>query len=117
MLDFAAYNRTRPAGDRGTFCHAPSINLNFEQNGNVTACCYNRKFTLGTYPRDSIEAIWSGPKVRELREALRGNDLSKGCDICREQLEARNFRNMRARHFDSESLRRPEGPGLATGMP
>src|SRR6185295_15445921 len=111
MLDFKAYNRGRNPEDRSSFCHAPSINLNFEQNGRVTACCYNRSFVLGTYPRDSISDIWTGPKIIELREALRANDLSKGCDLCREQLAAKNYRNMRSRHFDGESLRRARGAG------
>jgi MoaA/NifB/PqqE/SkfB family radical SAM enzyme len=117
MLDFAAYNRTRAPEDRVSACFAPSINLNFEQNGNVTACCYNRSFVLGTYPRDSLEAIWNGPKIAELRAALKANDLSKGCDICRDQLAARNFDGMRARHFDAESLRRESGKGPGWDSP
>src|SRR3954465_585096 len=75
-----SYQAARFPEDRSTFCHAPSICLNFEQNGNVTACCYNRKFVLGRYPTDSIGTIWRGDRARELRRALKAGDLSKGCD-------------------------------------
>jgi hypothetical protein len=103
------YEAVRPPEDRGTFCHAPSLNLNFEQNGNVTACCYNRRHVLGSWPSESIDAIWKGEKARELRAALAEGDLSKGCDICLDQFEAGNYQGMRSRHFDGYSLRRKPG--------
>jgi MoaA/NifB/PqqE/SkfB family radical SAM enzyme len=115
MATIEAYQASRPPLDRATLCNAPSINLNFEQNGNVTACCYNRKHVLGTWPRDSISAMWKGPKLRELRRALREGDLSKGCGLCSEQLAAGNFRGMRSRYFDSDFMAR-KGSRRA-GMP
>jgi MoaA/NifB/PqqE/SkfB family radical SAM enzyme len=108
-FNLKGYQAARPPEDRGTFCHAPSLNLNFEQNGNVTACCYNRRHVLGSWPSDSIDSIWKGPKARELRSALAKGDLSKGCDICLEQFEAGNYPGMRSRHFDGYSLRRRAG--------
>lgn len=97
---FEEYNQTRDPAERFTFCQAPSVSLNFEQTGNVTACCYNRRFLLGKYPRNSIQEIWSGDAIRRMREAMKDFDLSQGCQLCRHQLEARNFGGLRARGFD-----------------
>jgi MoaA/NifB/PqqE/SkfB family radical SAM enzyme len=94
------YQETRSPADRGTLCHAPFVSLNFEQNGNATACCYNRKYVLGRYPDSSLAEIWEGEKIRGLRAALEAGDFSKGCELCLEQMESRNFAGMRARFFD-----------------
>ena len=61
----ANYNKVRDPRMLGTFCHAPSINLNFEQSGHATACCYNRRFILGTYPKNTVEEIWNGAKAAQ----------------------------------------------------
>ncbi len=74
-----------------SLCPAPSINLHFSQLGVVTACCFNRKHVLGIYPQNSMEEIWNGQPIQELREALANNDLSKGCEKCQQQIEARDF--------------------------
>lgn len=97
---FAEYNASRNPADRGSLCHAPSVNLNFDQLGFATACCYNRKYVLGTYPAKSIQQIWEGARTVAMRELLKEGDLSKGCDLCEHQLQARNFAGLRARAFD-----------------
>ena len=105
----AAYDAQRLPPDRGTFCHAPSINLNFDQSGQVTACCYNRKFVLGTYPQDTVDAIWNGERRKELERYLAENDLSHGCELCQQQLRAGNLAGMRANYFHSQKI--PSSPG------
>ena len=72
-------------------CPAPSINMHFSQMGVVTACCFNRTQVLGVYPENSIDEIWRGQPAQELREALSGYDLTKGCEKCAQQIEARDF--------------------------
>jgi len=72
-------------------CPAPSVNLHFSQLGVVTACCFNRFHVLGVYPQQSVDEIWNGKPIRELREALSGYDLTKGCEKCAQQIEARDF--------------------------
>ena len=50
MLDpgiLAEYKAIRVTKNTSIFCHAPFTSMNFEQNGNVTVCCYNRKYVLG----------------------------------------------------------------------
>lgn len=78
-----------PAGT--TLCPAPLINLHFSQLGVVTACCFNRTSVLGVYPKNSVKEIWGGAPARELRQALANNDISKGCEKCMQQIEARDF--------------------------
>jgi MoaA/NifB/PqqE/SkfB family radical SAM enzyme len=95
-----AYNAVRTTPDKSLLCHAPFTNLNFEQNGNVTACCYNRTHVLGSYPNNSIMDIWLGKKADELREYIKNNDLGGGCSLCAYQLTSGNYHNSRAKAYD-----------------
>jgi MoaA/NifB/PqqE/SkfB family radical SAM enzyme len=97
----AEYQASRRADtDRSVLCHAPFISLNFDQSGNVTACCYNRDFVLGKYPEQSVHEIWTGPRVRELRDAFLNGTEAQGCDLCFRQLKSRNFAGVLMRNFD-----------------
>lgn len=96
----AAYNKTRDTTDTSVLCHAPFTSINFEQNGNATACCYNRTHILGTYPKHSLKDMWFGPKAQELRKFIKNNDLGGGCEICRKQLLSKNYYGVSARNFD-----------------
>jgi len=87
----AELNRFQDLPPGSSACPAPSINLHFSQMGVVTACCFNRKHVLGIYPQNSMEEIWNGQPIAELREALARGDLSKGCEKCQQQIEARDF--------------------------
>ncbi len=84
-------------------CHAPFVNLNFEQNGNVRACCYNREEILGKWPDQSIRQIWHGPQANLLRKRIRNNDLGGGCTECGKMIEAGNFQGVRALFFDDNA--------------
>jgi len=89
-----------PTPDTSVVCAAPFLSMNFEQNGNVTACCYNRTHVLGTYPNDSLSDTWFGRKATELRDALSAHDLTLGCELCLGQLQSRNFSGTRMLQFD-----------------
>jgi MoaA/NifB/PqqE/SkfB family radical SAM enzyme len=95
-----AYNETRAVNARGLLCHAPWVSINFEQNGNMTACCYNRKHVLGSYPKTSIKEAWEGEKLNELREYIKANDLSGGCSACGDVLNSGNFNGSKAKYYD-----------------
>lgn len=97
------YNKIREPEALGSFCHAPSVSLNFDQAGNATACCYNRRFILGAYPRNTIQEIWEGERIKILRQHISELDLTHGCQGCMHQLESRNFANMRAKAFDGKN--------------
>ncbi len=94
------YNRSRAGTDKSLPCHAPTLNMNFEQNGNVRACCYNAHHILGKWPEQSILEIWQGASANELREYIRKNDFGGGCEICGKMIEAGNYQGVRARYYD-----------------
>ncbi|GIV33330.1 MAG: hypothetical protein KatS3mg031_0865 [Chitinophagales bacterium] len=95
-----AYNAVRKTRNKSLLCHAPFTNLNFEQNGNVTACCFNRKEILGRYPENSIAEIWNGKPLQSLREKIKSNDLDGGCKLCRILLESGNYSGTKAIYYD-----------------
>jgi MoaA/NifB/PqqE/SkfB family radical SAM enzyme len=94
------YNAARPNTNKSILCHAPFVNINFEQNGNMTACCFNRKHVLGTYPESGIMKAWTGKKAEELREYMVANDLSGGCGGCEILIESGSYYSSRSLSFD-----------------
>lgn len=98
------YNQVRTGTDKALACHAPSLNLNFEQNGNVRACCYNARHLLGKWPDQSIEQIWQGDKAAELRAFIQKNDFSLGCETCLRMIEAGNYHGVKARYYDEYAV-------------
>jgi MoaA/NifB/PqqE/SkfB family radical SAM enzyme len=96
-----AYNNTRKPSLTGSFCYAPGINMLFGQDGKIRACCHNMEYTLGEYPKQTIQEIWKGEAAEQLRTHLKNFDLSHGCDICQADMNTHSFEEVRARHFDS----------------
>jgi len=94
------YANTRNGTYKGIICHAPFVNLNFEQNGNVRACCYNTQHILGQWPQQSIKQIWQGESAAQLRGYIKQNNLGGGCAECGKMLEAGNYHGVRARYYD-----------------
>ena len=96
------YNNSRLINsDHKSFCHAPSVNMLFAQDGNVNVCCHNQQFSIGKYPDQSIGEIWRSAKANELRENMKNWDLSHGCQICEADLRMGSYNEVRARHFDT----------------
>lgn len=95
-----SYNQVRLKNARNLLCHAPFVSLNFEQNGNVSACCYNRSFSLGSIPENSIDEIWKGKMANELRNYIKNNDLSGGCFACSEVIQSGNYQGTKAIYYD-----------------
>ena len=94
------YNKTRKTKNESIFCHAPFTSMNFEQNGHVTVCCYNRKYILGTYPDEGLKDMWYGGRADKLRGYMKKNVLPAGCDICYYQFGSKNFGGLRAQFYD-----------------
>lgn len=95
-----AFNAERPAHARGVLCHAPFKSINFEQNGSMRVCCYNKTEILGSYPQQSIHEAWFGEKAETLRGYMRGNSLAGGCMACAEQISAGNYMGTKAIYYD-----------------
>jgi MoaA/NifB/PqqE/SkfB family radical SAM enzyme len=96
----ADYNVSRRCSDKSLICHAPSVNLNFDQYGNARACCYNFTHVLGVWPQKSIKEIWQGKEIAELRGYIAGNNLGGGCIECGKMIEMGNNAGVRAGFFD-----------------
>ncbi|HLP50939.1 MAG TPA: twitch domain-containing radical SAM protein [Chitinophagales bacterium] len=94
------YNQSRDTANKALACHAPFVNLNFEQNGNVRACCYNTTHILGKWPDNSIAEIWNGDSANELRTYIKQNNFGGGCTECGHMIEAGNYQGVRAKYYD-----------------
>jgi MoaA/NifB/PqqE/SkfB family radical SAM enzyme len=97
------YNETRTIANKSVVCYAPFTNINFAQNGNMTACCFNRSHVLGKYPAQSIQEAWTGTSAENLRNHIQNNDLGGGCKLCALAIESKNFSGTKAIYFDPYS--------------
>ncbi len=96
------YNKVRHKTDTSVVCHAPFVSMNFEQNGNVRACCYNTQHILGKWPEQTIREIWESKDAETLRKYISKNDLGGGCSMCAHALMAKNFAGSRAIFYDAQ---------------
>lgn len=106
-----SFNAKRSIRKPYSLCYAPSISLNFDQSGVISACCFNRQHVLGTYPQNTVAEAWNGKPIQDLRNALAKDDLNLGCQQCGKMLSENNFESVLIRHFDdythlSDSLNR-----------
>ncbi len=95
-----AHNKNRNKKNLYTFCQAPLNNMYFSWEGKAIACCYNQEYILGQYPEQSIAEIWKGEKANDLRKHLKNYDLSKGCDVCKNDILKERFASVNALRFD-----------------
>jgi len=95
-----AYNRERFWGAKKLFCYNAFSSMFFDIFGNVVACCRSHKNVLGTYPAQRISEIWNGEGYRKMREHMRCNDLSNGCEYCAFQINTGRFRSLPSTHIE-----------------
>lgn len=100
------YGKHRPLGNQRLICYAPSKSMYFGISGNVRACCRNESYIYGSYPLQTIREIWNGEKVGNLRQRIRQNDLSPGCEECYKHLSGSNFSAVVAKMFDTQKMNR-----------
>lgn len=105
------YDKHRSLGKQQMLCYAPYKNMYFGISGNVRACCRNESYIFGSYPQQTIKEIWHGDKVRKIRESIRRNDLSLGCDECYSHLIGGNFSAVVAKMFDTQKINK-RYPGM-----
>ena len=75
----------------------------FSFDGSIIACCYTRKNVLGKYPENRIYDTWFGERFKSLRNDIKSYDLSSGCEICRNQIQDRNYSGTKAHLYDALS--------------
>jgi MoaA/NifB/PqqE/SkfB family radical SAM enzyme len=105
----AQYNNSRSIADKAvpSLCYAPHTNLFFDFWGDVRACCWNTKHTLGNVLRESIDDIWHGQQVQILRQALEGMQFGPGCGSCEQQTAGGWIANPSMRDFDRFPVSEP----------
>lgn len=74
-----------------SFCYAPYTAMHFKTDGSVRACCHMNE-VLANVTDGSIRSIWFGEKMTALREAVKTNQLHRGCQAC-EMATKRGFYN------------------------
>jgi MoaA/NifB/PqqE/SkfB family radical SAM enzyme len=95
-----AYNNQRLIKNASSLCFAPYVNLYFGRSGKIYCCCHNRDHFVGEYPKDSISEIWNGKRIANLRNHLKSNNLSLGCQHCQYDMDMCNYNQVAANHFD-----------------
>ncbi|MBL4577857.1 MAG: radical SAM protein [Flavobacteriales bacterium] len=105
----AKYGAARPRSEH-VLCYAPFKNMYFGIDGSATACCYNRTHSFGSFPEQSIHEMWFGAKADELREHIKCNDLSKGCQGCQYLLNVGNYTGTQALYFDHYPMNKNKYP-------
>lgn len=103
-FDHNAYQQSRDCADKRSLCHAPTYGIHLAQNGSVLACGYTRFDPLGYYPKQSLTEIWFGEKAQAMRKAMRGNVLPPSCNMCKTQMDAGLYQQLRARAYDPLAL-------------
>jgi radical SAM protein with 4Fe4S-binding SPASM domain len=106
------FNRHRVTNDKSVFCFSPFNSLLFESDGRVFACCHNYKYDFGTYPAKSIDEMWNGEKMARFRKAIKKNDLSQGCDVCRFDIDTKCFDTVQSLMFDNLPVNKNGYPSM-----
>jgi len=70
-----------------SMCAAPFVAMEFDQFGDVQACCANALYPLGNVRDMTVREIWEGERAQTLRAAVQRNDMNYGCGVCRHRLE------------------------------
>ncbi|MDD2200110.1 MAG: radical SAM protein [Bacteroidales bacterium] len=100
------YNKDRPYGTQKLICYVAQNNLLFSRSGKVMACSYNQSYVFGKYPKQSINEIISGEKRKKFIEAHNRNNLSLGCNYCRDFIVSGKYHSLKAVNYDIYSKRK-----------
>ncbi|MBN1586929.1 MAG: SPASM domain-containing protein [Candidatus Omnitrophica bacterium] len=79
------YDRNRDLSQKPfrAACYAPFVSLEFGPRGDVRVCSLRRGAGVGDIRYQTIQQVWNGFKMDQLRTYLKHYDLSSGCDRCR----------------------------------
>lgn len=106
------YNKHRPLGPQDKICLAPFKSIYFGHSGRAIACCYNRTYTLGVYPEQSIKGIWEGDQAEKLRRYISANNMDHGCQNCKSQIVAGNYDATKAKQYDENRMNDNQYPSV-----
>jgi len=83
-----------------SLCYAPFVALWFANRGDVRACCKNSKYPVGNVLQNTIDEIWSGARIKVLRDALKNYNYGPGCEFCKFQTAGGSFENLFTDSFE-----------------
>jgi Flp pilus assembly protein TadD len=111
-----AYDATRDLSNKGfrAACYSPWVSLYFNTVGDVIACCKNQGFILGNIGRESLDDIWKGARIHQLRKALANYNFGAGCGHCEWQIKSGNYQGVYTRIFEEFPVESqvPEWPAM-----
>lgn len=108
QISLIRYNRYR--NDKQHFCKAPYASLFLDYKGNVFPCFVNKHYSLGNYIHQSIQEIWKGQGVKDLRKSLNVYNFSLGCHLCKHKLLEHKFSQVYARRYDYLTIEKADYP-------
>ena len=98
----ARYDATRPLHRQAfrSACYAPFTTMEFNINGEVVACWKSAKYVLGRIGEQTLDEIWNGPRIREMRSRLKSYDFPEACKWCAWQIRGGDFEEVLAKRYD-----------------
>lgn len=102
-IKFKRYNHNRTKTERSALCHAPAGTVLFTPTGNAQPCHYNRGFTYGKYPEQSIKTIFESEQRTRLFNELKNYRFPDSCYTCRLAWENKQAYNIGAKKYDNLS--------------
>lgn len=81
-------------------CLAPFTTMNFDSTGNINVCCYNRTYSIGSYPEVTPYQAWFGKRLKFLKQQLQNLNFNYGCTLCSHQIANNNYHNSLLKKFD-----------------
>jgi len=88
--------------DSETFCILPWMHLHAYPDGRAYPCCFGfDPYPVGNLNQDSMETVFNGPKMKQLRQNMLNGTKSKECGKCYDQ-EKSGFFSLRMssnKHF------------------
>ena len=82
-----------------TFCMHPFTGLATREDGAIKICC--RSLPIGWIQEQSLEEIWNGDKMREVRRQVQNGERPDVCKPCFD-LEDQGVESLRQRHIKGE---------------
>ncbi len=105
-----------PGGRPYSACYAPMVQLYFDPDGEVRACCRNVAHPLGNVAAEPLREIWAGARRRALVDHLAVDDWSLGCQGCGTEVAQEGRESSYPASFDGRAVRL-QGEGAATAWP
>lgn len=104
------YNNIRSRNKRSHLCLAPFSTLFFTEFGEILPCYYNKSIVFGNYSDTTFEEAWFGPQMEKLRDHIKHNDLSFGCQDCKLYFDQGNYYSMGSWKYDYLPINKTKYP-------